>query len=102
MVVNTSRVTVYPEKRAEFLQTVTQLLEPIKRAKGCLAFRLYVDATDENSSLLISEWETESDLNRYLHSSDFAILHGAITVLGRGSSELRAVAKGATKTIRGI
>ena len=78
MVVNTSRITVYPEKRAEFFQTVAQLLEHIKLLKGCLTFHLYVDSTDENSSLLMSEWETESDLNNYLRSADFAILHGRI------------------------
>lgn len=94
MVVNTSRIRVYPDKRAEFLQTVTQLLEPIKRTKGCLTFRIYVDPTDENSSLLMSEWETESDLNNYLRSPDFAILHGAITVLSHGSRDLRAIANG--------
>ena len=98
MVVNTSRITVYPDKRAEFLQTVTQLLEPIKRTKGCLTFRVYVDPTDENSSLLMSEWETESDLNDYLRSPDFAILHGAITVLSHGSRDLRAIANGAPRT----
>lgn len=90
MVVNTSRITVYPEKRAEFFQTVTYLLEHIKLLKGCLTFHLYVDPTDENSSLLMSEWETESDLNNYLHSADFAILHGAVTVLSSHSSDLRA------------
>jgi len=36
---------------------------------------------DENSTLLVSEWETETDLNNYLGSNDFAILRGAITVL---------------------
>lgn len=100
MIVRTSRITVYPEKRGEFLQTVTQLLEPSKGSKGCLTFRLYVDVTDENSSLLISEWETESDLNEYLHSADFAILHGAITVLSRRSSEFKAIANGVVNTIQ--
>ena len=93
MIVNASRITVYPEKRAEFFQTVGQLLEPIKGAKGCMAFRLYVDTTDENSSLLIGEWETDSDLNNYLHSTDHAILHGAITVLSRRSTDLKATVK---------
>jgi quinol monooxygenase YgiN len=94
MVVNTSRITVFPEKRAEFFQTVTQLLEHIKILKGCLTFHIYVDPTDENSSLLMSEWETESDLNNYLHSADFAILHGAITVLSSHCSDLSVSANG--------
>lgn len=91
MVLNTSSVTIYPEKRAEFFQTMTQLLEPLNGTAGCRAFRLYVDVADENSSLLISEWETETDLNNYLNSADHAILHGAITVLSKRSSELKAV-----------
>jgi quinol monooxygenase YgiN len=91
MVLNTSSITVYPEKRAEFFQTMTQLLKPLNGTAGCRAFRLYVDVADENSSLLISEWETETDLNNYLSSADHAILHGAITVLSKRSSELKAV-----------
>ena len=82
MIVNTTRITVHPEKRTEFLQTVGRLLEPIKSAKGCRDFGFYLDAADENSTLLVSEWETETDLNNYLGSNDFAILRGAITVLG--------------------
>jgi quinol monooxygenase YgiN len=100
MIVNTSRITVYPEKRGEFLQTVAQLLKPSEGSRGCLTFRLYVDVTDENSSLLMSEWETESDLNDYLQSADFAILHGAITVLSRRSSEFKAIANTVTNTVQ--
>ena len=91
MVPNTSSVTIYPEKRAEFLQTMRQLLAPLNGAAGCKAFRMYVDVADENSSLIISEWDTEADLNNYLNSADHAILHGAITVLSKRSSELKAV-----------
>ena len=81
MIVSTTRITVHPDKRGEFFQTIKRLVEPINAAKGCRTFRLYFDATDENSSLLIGEWETEGDLSNYLRSNDFAILRGAITVL---------------------
>src|ERR1700752_187085 len=91
MVVNTAKVTVYPDKRTEFLQTVSQLLEPLKGSRGCLNFRLDVDSSDENSSLLISEWETESDFRNYQRSPDFAVLHGAIMVLGVTSSGFNSV-----------
>lgn len=91
MFLNTSSITVYPEKRAEFLQTMKELLEPLNRTAGCKAVHVYVDIADENSSLIISEWETERDLNNYLTSADHAIFHGAITVLSKRSSELKAV-----------
>jgi quinol monooxygenase YgiN len=91
MVVNTTRITVDPDHRTELFQTIGRLLEPIKHAKGCLNFRFYVDATDENSSVLISEWETESDLDNYLHSDDFAVIKGAITVLSASINQLQGI-----------
>jgi len=90
MIVNTTRITVPPEKRTEFLQTIGRLMEPIKRAKGCRTLDFYLDAADENSTLLVSEWETETDLNAYLKSNDFAVLSGAITVLSIRSIDSRA------------
>ena len=79
-----------PEKRTEFFQTVGRLLNPIKSAKGCRTFAVYLDAADENSTLLVSEWESEKDLNKYLESNDFAVLRGAITVLGIRSIDSKA------------
>jgi hypothetical protein len=54
-------------------------------------FRHYIDASDENSSLLMAEWETDSDLNNYLRSNDFAILRGAITLLSTRCTDFRAL-----------
>lgn len=90
MVVNTTRITVQPEKRIEFFQTVRRLLEPLKKARGCRALDFYLDVADENSTLLISEWETERDLNNYLRSNDFAVLRGAIIVLSIRSIDSKA------------
>ena len=67
-----------------------RLLEPSKRAKGCRTFDFYLDAADENSTLLVSEWDTETDLNNYLESDDFAVLRGAITVLSARSIDSKA------------
>lgn len=82
VIVNTTKVTVRPEKRNEFYQTVYPLLEPIRHTKGCMAYQVFVDAVDENSSLLVGEWQTAEDWNDHLNSRDFAVLLGAITVLG--------------------
>jgi quinol monooxygenase YgiN len=81
---------VKPEKRTELVQTIGRLLGPIKNVKGCRTIRFYLDAGDENSSLLLSEWESESDLDRYVRSNDFAILRGAITVLSTVTSDSKA------------
>ena len=91
VIVNTTRITVKPEKRIELAQTMGRLLGPITNVKGCRTIRFYLDAADENSSLIFSEWDTESDFDRYLHSDDFAILRGAITVLSIGATESKAL-----------
>lgn len=90
MIVKTTKITVKPEKRIELAQTIGRLVGPIKHVKGCRNICFYFDAADENSSLLLSEWETESDLNRYLSSNDFAILRGAILVLSVGATDSKA------------
>jgi quinol monooxygenase YgiN len=64
------------------MQTVCPLLEPIRREKGCMSYRIFVDATDQNASLLVGEWQTQNDWTNHLRSKDHAILMGAITVLG--------------------
>lgn len=91
MILNTTRITVIPGKRKEFFQTVNQLRGPFEASKGCHAFNIYVDSGDENASLLLSEWDTEADLNNHLRSEDFAILHGAMAVLGIRIDEFRAI-----------
>jgi quinol monooxygenase YgiN len=74
-------MTVRPENRCELFQTIRPLLDPIRSEKGCLAYGFYVDANDENSTVLIGEWETREDWTNHLRSRDFAILLGAITIL---------------------
>lgn len=91
MIVKTTKIIARPEKRMELSQTIAGLLGPIRNVKGCRTFRFYLDAADENSSLLLSEWESESDLNKYLCSDDFAVLKGALQVLSSRSSDSKAL-----------
>ena len=93
MILKTTRITVKAEKRTELAQTIGRLLGPIKDVKGCRAIGFYLDVVDQNSTLLLSEWETESDLERYMRSNDFAILRGAIMVLSVGSTDSKALIK---------
>lgn len=91
MLLSTTQISLNPDKRQEFLQTIGRLLEPIRSAKGCLTFRFYIDAGDENSSLLLGEWETAADLDSYLCSEDSRVLRGAIAVLSSQSTESQSL-----------
>ena len=82
VVVNT-RVSVRPENRKELFQTISSLLDPIRREKGCRMYRLYEEAGDENSFLLIGEWETRDDWDKHFRSDHFAVLLASIMILGR-------------------
>lgn len=91
VIVTTTTISVPPEKRTELFQTISVLINQINRTQGCVMFHHYIDASDENSSLLIAEWETDSDLNNYLRSNDFAILRGAITMLSTRCTDFRTL-----------
>jgi len=91
VIVDSIRITVLPEKRIELAQTISCLRGPMQNLKGCRTIRFYVDTADENSSLVMSEWETESDYLNYLRSDDFAILKGAITVLSSSNADSKAL-----------
>ncbi|MCM3870397.1 MAG: antibiotic biosynthesis monooxygenase [Pyrinomonadaceae bacterium] len=75
-----------PENRGELFQTIKPLLDPIRSKKGCLAYDFYVDVNDENSTVLIGEWESQEDWTNHLESRDFAVLLGAITILSSPDS----------------
>ena len=86
VIVNTTRIIVGPEHRKELFQTLHTLLGPIRREKGCLAYRFYLEDGNENCTVLIGEWETQEDWDNHLRSDDFAVLLGAITVLSNTSN----------------
>jgi quinol monooxygenase YgiN len=79
--ITTTRVTVRPEKRKEFFQTVTPLIRRIEKEKGCLMYRLYEEAGDENSLILVGEWQTPVNWEDHRKGNNFAVLHGSVTVL---------------------
>lgn len=90
VIVNTTRITVRPENRKELCQTISSLLDPIRSEQGCLTYRFYQEREDENSFILIGEWETRADWDKHLQSDDFAVLLGSIMVLGsRSDTDLK-------------
>ena len=90
VVVNTTRITVSPENRKEFYQTIWSLLRPIRSERGCLSYRFYQEAGDENSFILVGEWETRDDCDQHLQSEDFAILRASMMILsGRSNIDFK-------------
>jgi len=80
-IINLTRITVRPEKRKELCQTISSLLDPVKRERGCLNYGFYEETDDANTFVLISEWETPDAWNNHLYSNSLAVLLGSISLL---------------------
>ncbi len=84
---STAVITVFihmrarPEKRREFLQTILAMTEPAMKQTGCLRRHLYQDTRDEDSFVMLEEWETRADLDRHVRSDWFHILLGTRNLL---------------------
>ena len=81
LTVSNTAITVHPENRREFFQTVSTISDKIRREKGCLSFRLFEEAGNENSLLLVGEWDDRSYWDQHCEGENFAVLHGSVQVL---------------------
>ena len=64
MIMTTTRITVSSANRSELFQTILTLLTPVMNEKGCLSSRFYLDSADNNSAMLVEEWETRGGLGQ--------------------------------------
>ena len=85
-VISTARVTVRPENRRELCLTISALLDPIRREKGCRAYSFYGEVADQNSLILIGEWDTVAAWENHVKSNHFAVLIGSLTLLSNHSN----------------
>jgi len=79
--ISNTEITVHPENRKEFFQTISAVGEKIRREKGCLSFRLFEETGNENSLMLVGEWEGKDCWELHRRGENFAILHGSVQVL---------------------
>jgi len=81
LLVSNTEITVQPENRKEFFQTVTEISNKIRGEEGCVSFRLFEEAGNENSLMLVGEWDNKSHWESHSAGENFAILHGSVQVL---------------------
>jgi quinol monooxygenase YgiN len=80
-IVSAIRATVRPEHRKELCLTITSLLGLIRGEEGCSDYRFYGEGGDQNSFILIGEWETRDAWDQHLNSDNFAVLVGSLRLL---------------------
>jgi quinol monooxygenase YgiN len=84
--VSATRITVRPENRRELCLTISSLIERIRSEKGCRAFAFYGEVENQNSLILIGEWDTIDAWENHLNSDNFAVLLGSLKLLSNRSN----------------
>src|SRR5262250_3878457 len=78
MVIAMVRVVVPESKRAEVLQALRLLRGPTAARMGCDSFHVYRDDEHENALLLLQQWASEADLDRYIRSDLYSTILAVI------------------------
>ena len=81
MIVTTIRMQTTPENRRELMQTFRSLSNPILSERGCKSCRIYSEVGDEQTVIVIQEWDTRNHLDKHLLSNEFAVMVGAMSLL---------------------
>jgi quinol monooxygenase YgiN len=81
MIIATVKLRGREEKRREILQTISGLGDQVRMIKGCFDVNSYQDINDQDTFYLVEEWQTQQDLDEYLHSKLFSALLGIRTIL---------------------
>ena len=83
MIILIQKMIAHPEKRSELVQTLCELGPQTKSQEGCLSYSCHQDIENDKAFILLSEWETKMDLDKYLRSDYFGVLLGAKSLLKR-------------------
>lgn len=72
---------VTAEKRLELTQTIGSLLVAIQAEQGCTRCELWHKIENENELCLLEEWDTRENLEGHMHSANYRVLRGAMSLL---------------------
>ena len=89
MIIVTIRTKTRADKRTEFTQTVTSLLDQISKSSGYLDCHFYQEFGDENTFCLAEEWASQEDFENHLRSNVFCVLLGAMRILLEQPSDIK-------------
>ena len=78
MIFLTQNVKIPEIHHFEFLQTLNSIGKLVRTQTGCISYHINQNLEQNNLILLQSEWEDKESMKRYLESSKFAIVMGAM------------------------
>lgn len=71
MIIVMLRMTVRPDKRHDFTESIRGMLGPTRVERGCISYCLYEDIENENTFTLVEEWKTRDDLEKHVRTDNY-------------------------------
>lgn len=81
MIIVILKMVVRPEKKEDLIEIIRGILEPTRVEKGCLDYHLYQDFEDTNAFVVLEQWATQQDLERFVRSNNYRQLLAAMDLL---------------------
>ena len=81
MIIVILSMVVKPEERENLLQIVRMILEPTRVEKGCLNYHCYQDVEEKNGFVIVEQWQTQQDLERFIRTKNYQQLLTAMELL---------------------
>jgi quinol monooxygenase YgiN len=81
------KIVVPPETRAEALEIIKSKIERIRVLSGCISYGAYHDVCSENSLMILEEWHSRADLDRFICSDEYRHIL-ALIELGNKTPEI--------------
>ena len=78
----TANVAAHAPERRELVQALLAWLQDVRREPGLRSAHVYEDLEASSSFAAVSEWESEVEMAAHVRSGGFAVLAGALEVLG--------------------
>ena len=82
MLIYQLKIEIKPYKPDEFINSTQSYLRSIRKEKGCLDIRVYLDSEKENTYIVVGEWRTRKAMENHFQTREFELLIGAARVLG--------------------
>ena len=68
MVIVLARLSVNPQRQAEFIEMARPVIAATRREKGNISYTLYKSTENERDLIYVEEWESKNDLARHSQS----------------------------------
>jgi quinol monooxygenase YgiN len=77
------KIRTKPYKKDEFVASVGSLSSRILKENGCIACNLYADSEQEDTFVVVSEWNIREAMDVHFQNENYEILIGSARVLGK-------------------